>query len=67
MLANVGRKLPHYGQYSYAAFKGEAAVNVAKGQWPVTDSPLAIAVRQADGSAVMVPPAALAPRTALAP
>jgi hypothetical protein len=34
------RKLPHYGKYSYLAFEGNEPVNVAKGQWPVLNSPL---------------------------
>ena len=34
------RKLPHYGKYSYLAFEGDEPTNVAKGQWPVFNSPL---------------------------
>jgi hypothetical protein len=34
------RKLPHYGKYSYLAFEGDEPVNVAKGEWPVLNSPL---------------------------
>jgi len=34
------RKLPHYGKYSYLSFEGDEPVNVAKGQWPVLNSPL---------------------------
>ena len=34
------RKLPHYGKYSYLAFDGNEPTNIAKGQWPVTNSPL---------------------------
>ena len=34
------RKLPHYGKYSYLAFKGEAPTNFLKGQWPTEDTPL---------------------------
>ncbi len=34
------RKLPHYGKYSYLAFEGEEPTNIAKGQWPVLNSPL---------------------------
>lgn len=33
-------KLPHYGKYSYLAFEGDEPVNVAKGEWPVLNSPL---------------------------
>jgi hypothetical protein len=34
------RKLPHYGKYSYLGFEGDEPVNVAKGDWPVLNSPL---------------------------
>lgn len=34
------RKLPHYGKYSYLAFAGDEPSNIAKGQWPVKNSPL---------------------------
>jgi len=34
------RKLPHYGKYSYLGFEGDEPVNVAKGQWPVMNSPM---------------------------
>ena len=34
------RKLPHYGKYSFLAFEGDEPVNIAKGQWPVINSPL---------------------------
>ncbi len=34
------RKLPHYGKYSYLAFEGNEPTNIAKGQWPVVNSPL---------------------------
>jgi hypothetical protein len=34
----LGRKLPHYGGYSYLVFDGET--NVDKGSWEVTNSPL---------------------------
>lgn len=32
--------LPHYGKYSYLAFVGKEAKNVASGEWPVIESPL---------------------------
>jgi aminopeptidase N len=34
----LGRKLPHYGGYSYLVFDGDT--NVDKGSWEVTSSPL---------------------------
>jgi len=36
----LARKLPHYGKYSYLAFNGDEPTNIAKGQWPIVDSPL---------------------------
>ncbi|ANM31592.1 hypothetical protein ABI59_21550 [Acidobacteria bacterium Mor1] len=38
----MGRKLPHYGKYSYLAFAGDEPSNVAKGQKDVVDSPLRV-------------------------
>ena len=38
----LARKLPHYGSYSYLAFRGDAPTNTLKGQWQVVDSPLSI-------------------------
>ena len=39
-IAGLVRKLPHYGKYSYLAFNGDEPVNIAKGQWPVLNSPM---------------------------
>jgi hypothetical protein len=39
-IAGLVRKLPHYGKYSYLAFNGDEPTNIAKGQWPVLNSPL---------------------------
>jgi hypothetical protein len=41
----MGRKLPHYGKYSYLAFEGDEPTNVVKGQWPTRDSPLTVDLR----------------------
>jgi aminopeptidase N len=41
----LGRKLPHYGKYSYLGFEGTEPVNVLKGQWQQSDSPLTVDVR----------------------
>ncbi len=62
-LPGLGRKLPHYGRYSYLAFTGDAPENVLKGQWPVVDSLLSVRFGQ---GAADVPPARLAPRKPLA-
>jgi hypothetical protein len=64
-LPGLGRKLPHYGRYSYIGFTGEGPDNVLKGQWPVVNSPMSVRVAQGDGAAVTFSPASLAPRTAL--
>jgi len=64
-LPGLGRKLPHYGKYSYLAFSGEAPDNVLKGQWPVTHSPLSVVVQQDDGKPVVPVTLQLAPRPAL--
>ncbi|MBN1355085.1 M20/M25/M40 family metallo-hydrolase [bacterium] len=65
-LAGLGRKLPHYGKYSYLAFEGDEPVNIAKGQWPAVDSPMKAAVRSSDGTTPVTGPAKLPVRKALA-
>jgi hypothetical protein len=47
-LPGLGRKLPHYGKYSYLGFEGDEPVNVLKGQWTATDSPLRVDLRPSD-------------------
>jgi Peptidase family M1 domain len=54
-LPALGRKLPHYGKYSYLGFEGDDAVNVLKGQWQESDSPLAVDVRALGARAAGVP------------
>ena len=64
----VGTQMAAAGQAIAAAFAddvafaGDAPENRLKGQWPVPDSPLALALTEAQ-----VTPAPLAPREALAP
>ncbi|MFV1983651.1 MAG: M20/M25/M40 family metallo-hydrolase, partial [Thiohalomonadales bacterium] len=41
-LPGLGRKLPHYGKYSYLAFMGDEPVIKFKGQWPVVNSPMTV-------------------------
>lgn len=36
----LGRKLPHYGKYSYLAFTGDEPTISLKGQWEAKNSPL---------------------------
>ena len=62
-LPGLGRKLPHYGRYSYLGFTGTAPDNVLKGQWPVVNSPMSVRVLQADDATPSVNPAALMPTT----
>jgi hypothetical protein len=58
-LPGLGRKLPHYGKYSYLAFAGDEPANDLKGQWTAADSPLRVDLRpQAEMKEVL---AALAP------
>jgi len=41
-LPGLGRKLPHYGKYSYLVFSGQAPQIQVKGQWPAGDSELTL-------------------------
>ena len=65
-LPGLGRKLPHYGKYSYLGFTGDEPTNVVKGQWGVARSPMSVLLPQADGRVSQIAPATLAPRRALA-
>ncbi len=62
----LGRKLPHYNKYSYLGFTGDEPTNVFKGQWPVVNSPMSLAVFQEDGKEVELTTVKLVPRSALA-
>ena len=62
--AGLARKLPHYGRYSYLAFEGAEPTNVAKGQWPATESPLFVDLRREQSAPL--PKLEPAQRTALA-
>ncbi|ODS32358.1 MAG: peptidase [Candidatus Scalindua rubra] len=65
-MPGLGRKLPHYNKYSYLGFTGDEPTNVFKGQWPVVNSPMSIAVLQSDDKEVEPTIAKLAPRVSLA-
>lgn len=65
MLQVLARKLPHYAKYSYAAFSGPELTSLSRGVWPVTSSPLGIAVKQEDGSTADVARGKLATRDSL--
>jgi len=47
-LPGLGRKLPHYGKYSYVGFEGDEPANVLSGQWQDADSPLRVDLRPPD-------------------
>jgi hypothetical protein len=65
-IPGLARKLPHYHKYSYLVFEGEEPANVAKGRWPVVDSPLTSFFPGADGAIVRVEMGKLAFRQPLA-
>lgn len=39
-MPGLGRKLPHYGKYSYLGFEGDEPANHSKGQWQSSESPM---------------------------
>jgi len=59
-MPGLARKLPHYGKYGYLGFTGDAPQNTVKGQWPVTDSPLSMALGDSKQPLVLPPRAPLA-------
>jgi aminopeptidase N len=59
------RKLPHYGSYSYLAFKGNEPTNTLKGQWEVINSPLEVTIKQKDDALPPNTPLNLRARSAL--
>jgi hypothetical protein len=65
-LPGLGRKLPHYGKYSYLAFEGTEPVNTVKGEWSQSDSPLRVDLRPAAARTAALPPLGLPARAALA-
>ncbi|MBI3596027.1 MAG: M1 family peptidase [Nitrospirae bacterium] len=64
-LPGLGRKLPHYGSYSYLVFEGEEPKNILKGRWDVPNSPLSILVKQPDDRLIPTPRAKLEARRPL--
>ncbi len=65
-LPGLGRKLPHYHKYSYLGFLGPEPVNVAKGRWPVLDSPMTVFLPRSDGMNAKIERGKQATRTPLA-
>jgi len=64
-LPGLGRKLPHYGTYSFLGFAGDEPVNIVKGQWPVLASPMSVLLTPATGSPPQEAATQLAPRRPL--
>ncbi len=64
--AGLGRKLPHYGKYSYLGFEGDEPANIIKGQWQQSDSPLRVDLRPPEARVAKLPELPAAPRKALA-
>jgi len=65
-MPGLGRKLPHYGKYSYLGFEGDEPVNTIKGQWQQSDSPLRADLRAPGQSTAALGPLAPETRKALA-
>jgi len=66
-LPGLGRKLPHYGKYSYLGFQGSEPTNVLKGQWSTADSPLVVDLRPPSERSLPLPPLQLDPSPPLVP
>jgi len=69
-LPGLSRKLPHYGKYSYLAFKGEEPANYLKGQWPLIKSPMTMIIKEGEEGALpsrepLAEPAALVDKAQL--
>jgi len=64
-LPGLGRKLSHYGTYSFLGFAGDEPVNIVKGQWSVLASPMSVLLAPVAGSPPQEAAAQLAPRRPL--
>ncbi|MDQ7785564.1 MAG: hypothetical protein RDU20_21975, partial [Desulfomonilaceae bacterium] len=62
----LGRKLPHYGKYGYAMFRGNEPENILKGRWPVLGSSLTAYLGDEDRAASRVERGRLPARKPLA-
>ncbi len=65
-LPGLARKLPHYHKYSYLGFQGQEPQNIAKGRWPVLDSPMTVLVPSNNGTVSKVAMGKVARREPLA-
>jgi hypothetical protein len=54
--AGLGRKLPHYGKYSFLTFKGSEPTNVFKGQGKTRLSPMEITLVKGEAGELVIPP-----------
>ncbi|HET9262281.1 MAG TPA: M20/M25/M40 family metallo-hydrolase [Vicinamibacterales bacterium] len=69
-LPGLGRKLPHYGKYSYVGFEGTEPANTISGEWLQADSPMRIDLRgspAADEALKPLPPDPAKPLAELPP
>ncbi len=66
-LRGLSRKLPHYHKYSYLVFRGVDPENIAKGRWPVSDSPLTVYLPDKGGTSSKVDMGGLQVRKPLNP
>jgi len=53
-LPGLGRKLPHYGKYSFLAFEGDEPDNMLKGQWPAVNSPMFVNLSPSSPSPISI-------------
>ena len=51
-IPGLGRKLPHYGKYSYLAFEGDEPSIVLKGRWPTLNSPMSVPIELSDNKEI---------------
>jgi hypothetical protein len=65
-LPGLGRKLPHYHKYSYLVFEGIEPENIAKGRWPVNNSPMTVFIPDRHGKIPDIKMGKLADRKPLA-
>jgi hypothetical protein len=65
-ISDLGRRLPHFHRYSYLVFEATGGTNVAKGRWPVVNSPMTILLPDEGGKMRFVKMARLSPRQPLA-
>ena len=65
-VSDLGRRLPHFHRYSYLVFEAAKGTNIAKGRWPVVNSPMTILLPDETGNIRSARMAKLNPRAPLA-